>query len=64
MIDRNHPLPIKRQTELAGISRASVYCLPRPENQADLALMRAIDELDLEHPFAGKPHAARHAQGA
>lgn len=53
MIDRNHPLPIKRQAELAGTSRASVYYLPRPENQADLALMRAIDELHLEHPFAG-----------
>lgn len=53
MIDRNHPLPIKRQAELAGISRGSVYYLPRPDNEANLALMRVIDELHLEHPFAG-----------
>jgi putative transposase len=53
MIDRNHPLSVKRQAELAGISRGSVYYLPKPENEADLALMRAIDELHLEHPFAG-----------
>jgi putative transposase len=53
MIDRNHRLPIKRQAELAGLSRGSVYYLPQPTSAADLALMRAIDELHLEHPFAG-----------
>jgi putative transposase len=53
MIDRNHPLSVKRQAELAGISRGSVYYLPQPTSAADLALMRAIDELHLEHPFAG-----------
>lgn len=35
------------------ISRGSLYDLPRPTSNADLALMRRIDELDLEHPFAG-----------
>jgi len=53
MIDRNHELPIARQAELLGISRASVYYLPRPLPQADLALMRRIDALHLEHPFMG-----------
>jgi putative transposase len=53
MIDSTHRLPIKRQAELAGISRGSVYYLPRPVSAADLALMRVIDELHLEHPFAG-----------
>jgi putative transposase len=53
MIDRHHPLPIKRQAELAGISRASVYYRPEPVSQADQALMRRIDELHLELPFAG-----------
>ena len=53
MIDSTHPLPLKRQAELAGISRGSVYYLPRPVSAADLALMRVIDELHLEHPFAG-----------
>jgi putative transposase len=30
MIDRNHPLPIKRQAELVNISRGSVYYEPEP----------------------------------
>ena len=53
MIDRNHDLPLTRQAELLDISRGSVYYLPRPVSQADLALMRRIDELHLEHPFMG-----------
>jgi putative transposase len=46
-------LPITRQAQLLGISRGSVYYLPRPVSEADLALMRRIDELHLEHPFMG-----------
>ena len=53
MIDRNHDLPITRQAELLEVSRASVYYLPRPVPEADLALMRRIDALHLEHPFMG-----------
>ena len=53
MINREHDLPIKRQAELLGMSRGSVYCLPRPVSEADLALMRSIDKLHLEHPFMG-----------
>ena len=53
MIDRDHHLPITRQAELLAISRGSVYYLPRPVSDADLALMRRIDELHLEHPFMG-----------
>ena len=51
MIDRNHDLTVTRQAELLGISRGSVYYLPRPVSDADLALMRRIDEVHLEHPF-------------
>ena len=53
MIDHDHALPIKRQAELASISRGAVYYLPRPVSDADQRLMRRIDELHLEHPFAG-----------
>jgi len=53
MIDAEHALPIIRQAELLELSRASVYYLPRATPQADLALMRRIDELHLNHPFAG-----------
>ena len=53
MIDPAHPLPIVRQAQLLELSRASVYYRPQPTSDADLALMRRIDELHLEHPFAG-----------
>ncbi len=53
MIDRTHQLPITRQAELLQLSRASVYYLPRPVSEADLALMRRIDALHLEYPFMG-----------
>jgi putative transposase len=53
MIDRTHHLSITRQAELLGISRGSVYYLPRPVSEADLALMRRLDELHLEYPFMG-----------
>jgi putative transposase len=53
MIDREHELPIKRQAELVNISRGSVYYLPRPVSEADLAIMRRLDQLHLEFPFAG-----------
>ena len=53
MIDRSHDLPIARRARELGISRGSVYYLPRSVPPADLALMRRIDELHLEYPFAG-----------
>ena len=53
MIDRHDQVSITRQAQLLGISRGSVYYLPRPLSDADLALMRRIDELHLEHPFMG-----------
>ena len=53
MIDRSHELPLTGQAKALGISRGSVYYLARPTSDADLALMRRIDELHLEHPFAG-----------
>jgi|SRR5882724_5183180 len=53
MIDRTHPLSLTRQAHAAGISRGSVYYLSKPVSQSDLALMRRIDALHLEHPFAG-----------
>jgi putative transposase len=53
MIDRTHRLSVGRQAQALGISRGSVYYLPQPTREADLALMRRIDELHLDHPFAG-----------
>jgi putative transposase len=53
MIDRTHQLPVRRQAQLLALSRAAVYYQPVPVSDDDLALMRRIDELHLEHPFAG-----------
>jgi len=53
MIDRDHGLSVARQAKALGIGRSSVYYMPRPTSDADLALMRRIDELHLEYPFAG-----------
>ena len=59
MIDRNHPLSVNRQAQLLGISRGSVYYLPRPVSARDLELMHAIDELHLEFPFMGARQISR-----
>lgn len=53
MIDRSHTLPVTRQAREPGISRGNVCYLPRPVSEADVAIMRRIDELHLELPFAG-----------
>ena len=54
MIDRNDDdLPVSRQAKALGISRGSVYYLPRAVSAVDLSVMRRIDELHLDHPFAG-----------
>src|SRR5258708_17114507 len=53
MIDRSHELPLTRQAELLTLSRSSLYYRPRPVPPADLAIMRRIDGLHLDYPFAG-----------
>ena len=53
MIDREHELPLARQAELLQLSRGSLYYKRRPVSPANLAIMRRIDELHLDYPFAG-----------
>jgi putative transposase len=53
MIDREHALPVTRQAALVGLSRASVYYTPHPVSDETLTLMRRIDALHIELPFAG-----------
>jgi putative transposase len=53
MIDRVHELPITSQAKALSISRSGVYYLPRAVPAADLAIMRRMDELHLDFPFAG-----------
>lgn len=53
MIDPCHKLLVVQQARLLDLSRSSVYCLPKLTPDADLLLMRRMDELHLEYPFAG-----------
>jgi len=53
MIDRDHALCVTKQAGFIGIARSTVYYLPRPVSAEDLALMKQIDELHTEFPFAG-----------
>ena len=53
MTNRDHKLSLTRQADLLGISRGSLYYEPRPVSDDDLKLMRRIDELHMEYPFAG-----------
>jgi putative transposase len=53
MIDRTHSLALARQAKLLGLSRSSLYYQPSPVSLQDLAIMRRIDALHLDYPFAG-----------
>ena len=53
MIDRSDKLPVTRQCQILALSRSSAYYTRKPIPESDMALMRRIDELHLDFPFAG-----------
>jgi putative transposase len=53
MIDREHELPMTRQAAILKLSRSGLYYRPRPVPPGDLTIMRRLDELHLDYPFAG-----------
>jgi putative transposase len=53
MIDRSHKLSVSHQCLLLGVARSTAYYTPREVTLEDLSLMRRMDEMHLEHPFAG-----------
>jgi putative transposase len=53
MIDRSHELALATQARLLGVARSTIYRAPLPVPVSELALMRRIDELHLDYPFAG-----------
>jgi len=53
MIDKAHPLPVRRQARLLELSRSSVYYQPVAPSETDLALMAAMDDIHLSFPFYG-----------
>ena len=53
MINRTHALSLVKQCRLLDVARSTAYYRPVPLSAEELALMRRIDELHLNHPFAG-----------
>jgi putative transposase len=60
--DKDKELSVKRQCELLGVSRSSLYYRPVAAPPADLELMRMIDEQYLKTPFYGSRRMAAHLQ--
>ena len=60
MIDPQYQeLSLVRQCALVGVSRSSFYYRPVGESEANLRLMRVMDELHLRCPWYGSPQMAR-----
>jgi putative transposase len=54
LVEADHPLlSVRRQCELLGLSRSSLYYGPAGETAENLRLMRLIDEEYTAHPFLG-----------
>src|SRR5881227_734066 len=54
LIEVGHPeLSVRRQCELLGLNRSSLYYEPAGETPEDLRLMRQIDQEYTAHPFLG-----------
>ena len=63
MIEREHPkLSVVRQCELLALPRSTCYHRPQPPSEADLGLMRVIDETYLAYPFFGSRQMTRWLQ--
>ena len=53
MIDRTHTLSVVKQCRILRLARSTAYYMPQPTSDSDLQVMRRMDELHLEYPFAG-----------
>lgn len=63
MIDRTQELPVSRQCQLLEIGRSSYYYQAVPLLQADVDLMRLIDEIHLKYPFYGSRKVREELKG-
>ena len=63
MIERNHPeLSVRRQCEVIGLNRSSLYYQPVGESVYNLRLMRLLDEQYTRTPFYGWPRMTAYLQ--
>jgi len=53
LVDAAERLSVRGQCELLGLARSGLYYQAQPESVENLALMRRLDELHLQHPVYG-----------
>ena len=53
MIDRQHELPLTRQSQILELSRSSLYYRAVGVSERELEMMKIIDEVHLKYPFYG-----------
>jgi len=53
MINRKHSLSLVKQCKTLALARSGIYYQTKPESDANLKLMRLIDEIHLKRPFLG-----------
>ncbi|QHI16549.1 IS3 family transposase [Acinetobacter haemolyticus] len=53
LIDDSLQISVSKQAKLLKVSRGCYYYRPKPVSSSDLKLMRCIDELHMQYPFAG-----------
>jgi putative transposase len=59
LVEAGHPeLSVRRQCQLLGLSRSTLYYEPVPEAPEDLRLMALIDQEYTRHPFYGSRRMA------
>jgi putative transposase len=63
LIEADERTSVRRQCELLGVNRSSVYYVPVEPDAEELELMRRIDEIHLEFPFYGSRSIARELRG-
>ena len=63
MVDRLHQLSIIQQCQLLSLNRSTFYYQPKSVSEADLKLMRRIDEMHLRRPFYGSRRICDWLQG-
>ena len=59
LVEANGEPSMRRQCELLGVNRSSLYYEPVEPDAEELALMRRMDELHLKYPFYGSRKVAR-----
>jgi putative transposase len=63
MIQRDHMLPLTRQSQILELSRSSLYYKAVPVNARDLQIMKLMDEIHLKHPYWGSRNIRDELQG-